>query len=190
VQLATHTSGLPRLSPWFTAGAADPYAFLTPKVAERELRLTAGRPRGVDWDYPNFGFQVLSLALERAAGVPFSSLLDRHVFQPLGMICSGVARHAWPAIWPPAFRRPTPLPAGRSGWPSSRTMPAIRCGRPGSVGCSARPATSGMTAGRRAFVPCSGSGCLPAEPRLSSSMTDPRGLPMAVRECLGRESGD
>ncbi|HXC82868.1 MAG TPA: serine hydrolase [Trebonia sp.] len=65
MQLATHTSGLPRLSPGITAGAADPYAFLTPKVAGRELRLTAGRPRGVDWDYSNFGFQVLSLALER-----------------------------------------------------------------------------------------------------------------------------
>lgn len=93
VQLATHTSGLPRLSPGTNEGAADPYAFLTPEVAERELRLTPSRPRGVDWDYSNFGFQVLSVALERAAGVPFSSLLDRRVFQPLDMTCSGVAGH-------------------------------------------------------------------------------------------------
>jgi CubicO group peptidase (beta-lactamase class C family) len=93
VQLATHTSGLPRLSSRTAADAADPYARLTPEAAESELRLIAGRPPGVDWDYSNFGFQVLSLALERAARVPFSSLLDRRVFQPLGMTCSGVAGH-------------------------------------------------------------------------------------------------
>lgn len=93
VQLATHTSGLPRHAPGHTLGAADPYAFLTPEVAERELRLVASRPRGVDWTYSNFGFQVLSLALERAAGIPFSSLLDRRVFQPLGLTCSGVPGH-------------------------------------------------------------------------------------------------
>jgi serine-type D-Ala-D-Ala carboxypeptidase/endopeptidase len=90
-QLATHTSGLPRLSPGHIAGAADPYAFLTAGVAEHELRLTPCRPRGVEWDYSNFGFQVLSLALERAAGAAFSRLLERCVFQPLGMTCSGVA---------------------------------------------------------------------------------------------------
>jgi D-alanyl-D-alanine-carboxypeptidase/D-alanyl-D-alanine-endopeptidase len=90
-QLATHTSGLPRLAPGHIAGAADPYAFLTAEAAEHELRLTPRRPRGVDWDYSNFGFQVLSLALERAAGTAFGSLLEQHVFRPLGMTCSGVA---------------------------------------------------------------------------------------------------
>ena len=91
VQLATHTSGLPRLPPGHNPGAPDPYAFLTAEVAERELRLIEPRPRGVEWDYSNFGFQVLSLALERAAGAAFGLLLDRHVFRPLEMTCSGVA---------------------------------------------------------------------------------------------------
>lgn len=91
VQLATHTSGLPRLSPGHTAGAADPHAYLTSEAAQRELRLTPRGPRGAEWDYSNFGFQVLSLALERAAGAPFSSLLEQRVFRPLGMACSGVA---------------------------------------------------------------------------------------------------
>jgi D-alanyl-D-alanine-carboxypeptidase/D-alanyl-D-alanine-endopeptidase len=90
-QLATHTSGLPRLAPGHHTGAADPYAFLTPDVAERGLRLSTPALRGVEWDYSNFGFQVLSLALERAAGIPFSSLLEQHVFGPLKMSCSGVA---------------------------------------------------------------------------------------------------
>ena len=91
LQLATHTSGLPRLAPGHIAGAADPFAFLTAEAAEHELRLTPRRPRGVEWDYSNFGFQVLSLALERAAGTAFGSLLEERVFRPLGMTCSGVA---------------------------------------------------------------------------------------------------
>jgi serine-type D-Ala-D-Ala carboxypeptidase/endopeptidase len=90
LQLATHTSGLPRLAPGHRRGAADPYAFLTPKVAERELRRCPRAPRSAEWDYSNFGFQVLSLAIERAAGSPFSSLLDRYVLGPLGMSCSGI----------------------------------------------------------------------------------------------------
>jgi CubicO group peptidase (beta-lactamase class C family) len=61
-QLATHTSG----SPGHTGGAPDPCAFLTAEVAEYELRKSPTRPRGVEWDYSNFGFQVLSLVLERA----------------------------------------------------------------------------------------------------------------------------
>jgi serine-type D-Ala-D-Ala carboxypeptidase/endopeptidase len=89
-QLATHTSGLPRLPPGHTPGGADPHAFLTAEVAERELRLTAPGPRGADWDYSNFGFQVLSLALERAASIPFRLLLDVYVFGPLKMTCTGV----------------------------------------------------------------------------------------------------
>jgi serine-type D-Ala-D-Ala carboxypeptidase/endopeptidase len=92
-QLATHTSGLLRLAPGHTTGTADPHAFLTPDVAERELRLSTPVPRGVEWDYSNFGFQVLSLVLERAAGTSFSSLLEQRVFGPLKMSCSGVAGH-------------------------------------------------------------------------------------------------
>ncbi|HWG02539.1 MAG TPA: serine hydrolase domain-containing protein [Trebonia sp.] len=90
-QLATHTSGLPRLAPSHVTGAADPYAYLTPAVAERELRLAPDKPRGADWEYSNFGFQVLSLALERAAGASFGSLLEQHLFGPLEMECAGIA---------------------------------------------------------------------------------------------------
>lgn len=91
LQLATHTSGLPRLAPGHIAGAANPYAFLTAEAAEHQLRLTPRKPRGVEWDYSNFGFQVLSLALERATGTAFGLLLERRVFRPLGMACSGTA---------------------------------------------------------------------------------------------------
>lgn len=89
-QLATHTSGLPRLAPSHVAGAADPYAYLTAEVAERELRLVPVGARGQEWAYSNFGYQVLGLALERAAGTSLRELLDKYVFTPLAMSCSGV----------------------------------------------------------------------------------------------------
>lgn len=93
LQLATHTSGLPRLAPGHLSGAPDPYAFLTAEVAEHELRLAPREPRGTDWGYSNFGFHVLGMALERAAGTRFGLLLEQRIFRPLGMTCSGVARH-------------------------------------------------------------------------------------------------
>jgi D-alanyl-D-alanine-carboxypeptidase/D-alanyl-D-alanine-endopeptidase len=89
-QLATHTSGLPRVSPSHVYGAADPYDFLTEQVAEAELRKLAAKPRGVGHDYSNFGFQILGLVLERADGAAFGELLQRRVFEPLGMTGSGI----------------------------------------------------------------------------------------------------
>jgi CubicO group peptidase (beta-lactamase class C family) len=89
-QLATHTSGLPRLSPSHVAGAPDPYAFLTAQVVEAELRKAGSGPRGVEHDYSNFGFQVLGLVLERADRTAFADLLEHRVLIPLGMACSGI----------------------------------------------------------------------------------------------------
>jgi CubicO group peptidase (beta-lactamase class C family) len=73
-------------------------------VAERELRLTPRKPRGVEWDYSNFGFQVLSRALERAAGSPFGSLLEEHVFRPLGMTCARPGDGGSAVAGPPSWR--------------------------------------------------------------------------------------
>lgn len=89
-QLATHTSGLPRLSPSHVTGVANPYAFLTAEAAERELRLSPAKARGVEHDYSNIGFQLLGLAMERADGRSFGDLLHERVFAPLGMACTGI----------------------------------------------------------------------------------------------------
>ena len=90
-ELATHTSGLPRLSPSHLPGALDPYAFLTAEVAEQELRRIPARKAAVaDHDYSNFGYQLLGLVLERAELRPFPKLLAERVFEPLGMDATGV----------------------------------------------------------------------------------------------------
>lgn len=69
-QLATHTSGLPRLAPNMdlsTVDPANPYAGFGFGRAEEGLRqATAAAER--PWLYSNFGYHLLGLVLERASG--------------------------------------------------------------------------------------------------------------------------
>lgn len=85
-QLATHTSGLPRMAPnaWSHAGYddADPYAAFTAEVPESGLRDAV---RSEASEYSNFGLQLLGLALERVTGTTLASLMTTHVFGPSGM---------------------------------------------------------------------------------------------------------
>ena len=89
-QLATHTSGLPAVAPNFRP--ADPgnyWAAFTAEVAEAGLRqatLTPGR------QYSNFGYQLLGLVLERAAGQDYPALMADRLLAPLSMASSGVGR--------------------------------------------------------------------------------------------------
>jgi len=88
-QLATHTSGLPRIAPNHgEVDAANPYARFGPRQAEEGLRqavLAPGRPHL----YSNFGYQILGLALERASGLPYQELISQRLLEPLAMTRSG-----------------------------------------------------------------------------------------------------
>lgn len=92
-QLATHTSGLPRIAPNHDEARIDPanpYALFGPGQAEEGLRqavLTPGRPHL----YSNFGFQLLGLVLERASALTYQELLSQRLLEPLAMTCSGTA---------------------------------------------------------------------------------------------------
>ena len=90
-QLATHTSGLPRLAPNHRAthDEANPYARYTATLAEEGLRQASRKPGG-GFGYSNFGYQLLGLALERAAGRAYQELLNERVLGPLAMATSGV----------------------------------------------------------------------------------------------------
>jgi D-alanyl-D-alanine-carboxypeptidase/D-alanyl-D-alanine-endopeptidase len=90
-QLATHTSGLPRLAPNHGEVAADPanpYAQFGPAQAEAGLRQAVRAP-GRPHLYSNFGYQLLGLVLERASGLPFPELISQRLLEPLAMTCSG-----------------------------------------------------------------------------------------------------
>lgn len=95
-QLATHTSGLPRIPADLAAGGDpdDPYAHYT---TEKMFRYVSGlaapdleKPGGMS--YSNLGFGLLGAILEQIAGEPYEDLVARVIFEPLGMENSFVQR--------------------------------------------------------------------------------------------------
>ena len=108
-QLATHTSGLPRLAPnadeWDGFDIENPYAGFTAEMAEAGLR---GAERG-ESEYSNFGYQLLGLALERATDRPLGELAAQLVFGPAGM--SKASLPQTPGALEPGSRKGEPAPA-------------------------------------------------------------------------------
>ena len=93
LELATHTSGLPRMGANAGDGPTfdpqDPFAAYTAEMAEAALR-DSPRSANATSEYSNLGFQLLNVALERAANTPFEELLRRHVFEPFGLTTASV----------------------------------------------------------------------------------------------------
>ncbi len=85
--LATHTSGLPRLpGNLFPADAANPYADYTAKQLY-EFLATYNLPRdiGSQYEYSNLGGGFLGHALARRAGTSYEALLRSRITAPLGL---------------------------------------------------------------------------------------------------------
>lgn len=83
--LATHTSGLPRMpSNW--VDAPDPYAAYTPADSCKFLaQCRLDRAPGRKYDYSNFGAGLLGLALSRARGSSYEKMVVEMICRPLGM---------------------------------------------------------------------------------------------------------
>ncbi len=87
VDLATHTSGLPRMPSNFNPkDPANPYvdytedqllAFLSSYELPRDI--------GVKFVYSNLGFGLLGLGLARRNGSDYETLVESHICEPLGM---------------------------------------------------------------------------------------------------------
>lgn len=139
LSLATHTSGLPRLAPTHEpGGAGGPYGRFTAERAEEGLRRATPRP-AAGYAYSNFGYQLLGLALERAAGLSYPALLAGRVLAPLGMRRSGVGaggdgrRVTGHARGRPVPRWEQPLPAagGAEATIADLARYVAACVRPG-----------------------------------------------------------
>ncbi|MGW3026903.1 serine hydrolase domain-containing protein [Streptomyces sp. NPDC001221] len=85
LNLAQHTSGLPRLPP--RLGRRDPYAAFDQAELLRLVRSldTVGQPHQGEEEYSNFGYAVLGAALAAAGGASYEELLRAYVLQPLGV---------------------------------------------------------------------------------------------------------
>jgi len=93
--LATHTSGLPRLPGGLSRLARDtpddPYAGFTVEHLEQALALPPKRPPGGKPRYSNFGVGALGEALARAAGMSYLDLVQTRIGAPLGLRDTGIA---------------------------------------------------------------------------------------------------
>lgn len=91
VDLATHTSGYPRIPRSIKARMLlrlrDPYALVRDRHVDRAVRKLSPRlgPGPHPFEYSNFGYGVLSRALAAAGGQPFGALLRQDVLGPLGL---------------------------------------------------------------------------------------------------------
>ena len=89
--LATHSSGLPRQPINLKAKNGDPYGGYSPEQLIEGLKTTKlAFPTGADCIYSNLGVGLLGHALERAAKDSYDKLLQKHIFEPLGMKSSDV----------------------------------------------------------------------------------------------------
>ena len=96
LDLATHTSGLPRLPANLEEGAipGDPYAhYSTERLYDclRGFEEADFEKRGAT-SYSNLGMGLLGHLLERISGKPYEALLHETIFAPLGMKSSFVQR--------------------------------------------------------------------------------------------------
>jgi len=90
LDLATHTSGLPRLPPGMLPFALlsprDPYARYPAKRFRRAARRSlAAAPGGRPYAYSNYGYGLLGYLLGQAAGSSYEDLLLTRICEPLGM---------------------------------------------------------------------------------------------------------
>jgi len=97
VDLATHTSGLPRLpTNMQPRDPMNPYADYT---AERLYSFLNGaqltRDIGSTHEYSNLGVGLLGHALVRRAGRSYEALVAERILKPLGMAHTGVALTPW-----------------------------------------------------------------------------------------------
>jgi serine-type D-Ala-D-Ala carboxypeptidase/endopeptidase len=85
--LATHTSGLPRLPTNMPMrNPADPYAdYGAPLLYQFLSTHTLARAPGEQWEYSNLGAGLLGHILSRHAGTSYEDLLRTRILQPLGM---------------------------------------------------------------------------------------------------------
>lgn len=86
LQLATHTSGLPRMPDDFTrSDPRNPYGDQTLATLVKSFNEAAPGLKPAPSSYSNFGFAVLGQAVAAAWGKSYADLLKERVLQPLAM---------------------------------------------------------------------------------------------------------
>ena len=89
LDLATHTSGLPRMPTM--KDLRDPFAAQNAQVVHAFLASLADKPAGSPrYSYSNLGFGVLGHTLGTVARLPYEQLLKNNICKPLGLRDTGI----------------------------------------------------------------------------------------------------
>jgi D-alanyl-D-alanine-carboxypeptidase/D-alanyl-D-alanine-endopeptidase len=96
LDLATHTSGLPRMA---TNAGASPTPSRRPPYSVRQMYafLSDYQPHqkpGTKFLYSNIGIALLGHLLERASGIPYEQLVEQRICRPLKMASTRVTLNA------------------------------------------------------------------------------------------------
>lgn len=90
--LATQSSGLPRMPDNFQGPKGNPYAtYGTDEMYAFLAGYTLPRAPGAQYEYSNFGAGLVGVALARRAGKPYEQLITETVCMPLGMTDTCIA---------------------------------------------------------------------------------------------------
>jgi len=84
-QLLNHTSGLQDYWPQDYSFAAMATPTTPQGIVDRWAKKPLDYVPGTQWQYSNTGYVVAGMIVEKVAGIPLLTFLQRHVFQPLGM---------------------------------------------------------------------------------------------------------
>ena len=92
VDLATHTSGLPRLPANFAPrDAANPFAdYGTDQLFQFLASYRLPRVPGAQWEYSNLGSGLLGHLLARRANMDYEALVKARILEPLGMTSTAI----------------------------------------------------------------------------------------------------
>jgi CubicO group peptidase (beta-lactamase class C family) len=89
-QLLDHTAGLPANVDWWKIdGTKKPLRAQRQMVVEEVLKKAPEHPPGTKYEYSNVGFVVLGAILEHKTEMPWEELMEKELFQPLGMNTAG-----------------------------------------------------------------------------------------------------
>jgi len=84
-QLATHTSGLPRLPDNLMVLSQDPYANYDRKQLIEAIKNTKPAVAGTQYAYSNFAVGLLGETLSQIENQSFDTLIERSIIKPLGL---------------------------------------------------------------------------------------------------------
>jgi D-alanyl-D-alanine-carboxypeptidase/D-alanyl-D-alanine-endopeptidase len=92
IDLATHTSGLPRMpTNFYPKDPANPYAdYTVPQLYEFLATVELTRDIGSTYEYSNLGGGLLGHVLARRAGTDYETLVRTRILEPLGMKSSAI----------------------------------------------------------------------------------------------------